>query len=321
VALEERKTMDRKPFVVDVHYHFLPLVPDSALGLLTKDIEYGRQLQGLPTDPETLIRVARETLVDPTGDIVLNRNRDLGIDMTFINHVDVMIPEADAEIVLHINGIAAELARKHPEQIRAFAGVDPRRPEAPEIARVCLEELGMVGIKWHPDYGFDIAGDDARGVLTVLDRSGGVLLTHTGPLPGARYRFATLEGVADVLADFPNLRVIAAHMGKAAWHEWAGLAHDFPNLYGDLAVWSRYGNRNFDFFCRQLRELCWYAGVEKVLWGTDDPFENHTVPTRQFIEMMEALATRAPTGYEFSREEVDLMLGGNAARLFDLNHG
>jgi predicted TIM-barrel fold metal-dependent hydrolase len=311
--------MKRRPLVVDVHYHFLPLVPDSALPMLTKDIEYGRRLRGLPTDEETLIRVARETLVDPTGELVLRRNRELGIDMTFINHVDVMLPEANAEIVLHINGIAADLARKHPEQIRAFAGVDPRRPEAPELAKVCLEDLGMAGIKWHPDYGFDIAGSQAREVLAVLDRAGGVLLTHTGPLPGGRYRYATLEPVADVLVDFPNLRVIAAHMGKAAWHEWAGLAHDFPNLYGDLAVWSRYGDRNFDFFCRQLRELTWYAGVERVLWATDDPFENHTVPTRQFLEMMEGLSTRAPSGYEFSREEVELMLGANAAQLFDLN--
>jgi predicted TIM-barrel fold metal-dependent hydrolase len=55
-----------------------------------------------------------------------------------------------------------------------------------------------------------------------------------------------------------------------------------------------------------------------VLWGTDDPFENYTVPTDRFIRMMKDLPDKAPRGYEFSREEVALMLGGNAARLLGL---
>jgi predicted TIM-barrel fold metal-dependent hydrolase len=153
----------------------------------------------------------------------------------------------------------------------------------------------------------------------VLNKAGGILLTHTGYLPGGRSKHTDLNLICDILIDFPNIKVIAAHMGKTAWHEWAGLAHDYPNLYGDLAVWSRYGERNYDHFCRQLRELTYYAGVEKVLWGTDDPFEDYTVPTARFIQMMQDLPKKAPKGYGFSREEVDLMLGGNAARLLGID--
>jgi predicted TIM-barrel fold metal-dependent hydrolase len=304
--------------VVDVHYHWLPEVPDAAIPLLAKDVEYGRKQRGEATDPETLERLVRETLLDPDGDLVLARNADLGVGLTCLNLVDIPFPGLDAEAVLRLNKRAADLAAAHPDQLRVFAGVDPRRGEAAEMARICLEEYGMLGIKWHPDYGYDITGPEAHAVLRVLDRCGGILLTHTGSLPGGRYRLASLERVAEVLVDFPNLRVIAAHMGKIAWHEWAGLAQDFPNLYGDLAVWSRYAQSNYAFFCRQLRELTWVAGVEKVLWGSDDPFENHTVPTKSFLEMMRALPTRAPAGYEFSSEEVDLMLGGNAAALMGL---
>ena len=304
--------------LVDVHYHWIPEVPDAVIPLLAKDLEYGREQRGESTDPETLHRLARETLLDPAGELVLRRNAELGVSLTCVNLVDVPLPGLDADAVLRLNKRAADLASEHPDQLRVFAGVDPRRPEAAELARVCLEEYGMLGIKWHPDHGYDITGPEAHAVLQVLDRCGGVLLTHTGPLPGGRYRFASLERVAEVLVDFPNLRVIAAHMGKIAWHEWAALAQDFPNLYGDLAVWSRYAQRDFGFFCRQLRELTWVAGVEKVLWGSDDPFETHTVPTERFLQMMRDLTTRAPAGYEFSQEEVDLMLGGNAAVLLGL---
>ena len=71
-------------------------------------------------------------------------------------------------------------------------------------------------------------------------------------------------------------------------------------------------------FWHLIKRYARVAGVEKVLWGTDDPFETHTVPTARYLEMMRALSTRAPAGYEFSQEEVDLMLGGSAAALMGL---
>jgi hypothetical protein len=310
--------MTKRPIVVDVHYHFLPIIPEDFIDLLTGEIAYGFKKRGEAPDQETLRRMARETLIDPEGALVLERDRRLGVDVTCINITDFPVPGVDAEMVLRSNKVAADLARKNPEKVFAFAGIDPRRPAAAEIAKTCLENYGMIGIKWHPDFGFDPTSPEAYDVLKVLDRNNGILLTHTGYLPGGRCKYTSLSQICDILVDFPDLRVIAAHMGKTAWHEWAGLAHDFPNLYGDLAVWSRYADRNYEFFCRQLRELTFYAGVEKVLWGTDDPFENNTVPTATFIKMMSELPAKSPKGYEFSKEEVDLMLGENAARLLGI---
>jgi len=312
--------MDKHSIVVDVHYHFFPIIPEEFIDLLTGEIKYGLQKRGEAPDQETLRKLARETLIDPDGRLVKARDKRLGVDVTCINITDFPLPGVDADLVLRSNKTAADLARQNPGKMFAFAGVDPRRPAAAEIAKTCLEKYGMVGIKWHPDYGFDPTSPEAYEVLKVLDSAGGILLTHTGYLPGGRCKYTSLSLICDILVDFPELKVIAAHMGKTAWHEWAGLAHDFPNLYGDLAVWSRYADRNYEFFCRQLRELTFYAGVEKVLWGTDDPFENYTVPTERFLTMMRNLSTKAPRGYEFSEEEVDLMLGGNAARLLGVSH-
>lgn len=311
--------MNNNSNVVDVHYHFIPAVPDEFVHLLTGEIEYGLKKQGKTPDQDTLIQMAKDTLIDPDGTLVLERDERLDIGATCINITDFPLPGIDAELVLKSNKIAADLAKANPGRVFAFAGVDPRRPAAVEIAKTCLENYGMIGIKWHPDYGFDPTSPEAYEVLKVLDKKNGILLTHTGYLPGGRCKYTSLELICDILVDFPDLKVIAAHMGKTAWHEWAGLAHDFPNLYGDLAVWSRYGDRNYDFFCRQLRELTFYAGAEKVLWGTDDPFENYSVPTEGFISMLCDLPKKSPKGYEFSQEEVDLMLGGNARRLLGID--
>jgi hypothetical protein len=315
----ETNEMSKNSKTIDIHYHYLPDVPEEFIHLLTREIEYGLKKRGESPDRETLNRMAKETLIDPEGRLALARDERLGVDATCVNITDFPLPGIDAEMVLKSNKLAADLARRNPGRIFAFAGVDPRRPAAAEIAKTCLESYDMIGIKWHPDYGFDPTSPEAYEVLKVLDRHGGILLTHTGYLPGGRCKYTSLQLICDILVDFPDLKVIAAHMGKTAWHEWAGLAHDFPNLYGDLAVWSRYGDRNYDFFCRQLRELTFYAGVEKVLWGTDDPFENYTVPTERFLRMLRDLPEKAPAGYEFSPEEVDLMLGGNAARLLGMD--
>lgn len=306
--------------VIDTHYHFFPKVPEELIDALSNDIKYGLKKRGELPDQETLRQMVRDTIIDPTGDLVIKRDERLGINATCINVLDIPIPDlVDVDLVMESNKIAVDLSKKNPGKIFAFAGADPRRDEAPEMARICLEEYNMIGIKWHPDYGYHPNSPEAYKVLKVLNKAEGILLTHTGYLPGGRSKYTDLNLLCDILIDFPNIKVIAAHMGKTAWHEWAGLAHDYPNLYGDLAVWSRYGERNYDHFCRQLRELTYYSGVEKVLWGTDDPFENYTVPTQDFINMMRNLSKKAPKGYEFSEEEVHLMLGGNAARLLGIN--
>ncbi|TAL31620.1 MAG: hypothetical protein EPN93_17645 [Spirochaetes bacterium] len=311
--------MSRNSIVVDVHYHYFGIFPEDFIDVLTADITYGLKKRGPLPDQDTLRKMAKETIIDPNGDLVKSRKERLGIDVTCINTTDMYVPGiVTTELILQSNKKAADLMKSESGKIFAFAGVDPRRPESAEVARISLEEYGMIGIKWHPDYGYDPTSPEAYEILRVLDRKGGILLIHTGYLPGGRSKYTDLNLVCDILVDFPNIKVIAAHMGKTAWHEWAGLAHDFPNLYGDLAVWSRYGDRNYAHFCRELRELTYYAGAEKVLWGTDDPFENYTVPTKDYLQMMRDLETKSPKGYEFSKEEIDLMLGGNAARLLGI---
>ena len=47
------------------------------------------------------------------------------------------------------NWILAEAAKRHPQRIVAFYGIDPRRPGAPEKFERAIEEWGMGGIKLH----------------------------------------------------------------------------------------------------------------------------------------------------------------------------
>ena len=71
-------------------------------------------------------------------------------------------------------------------------------------------------------------------------------------------------------------------------------------------------------FCRELRDLVDYAGIEKVLFGTDDPINRVVRPTKEWVQLIRDLPDNAPDGIEFTREEVDAILGGNAVAVLGL---
>jgi len=245
---------------------------------------------------------------------------EAGIDFTCICAVD----NADTELLTPDlaqmqNQVVGQIAQQNPDKAMALAGVDPRRPEAPDMMKQCFEEFGMKGLKYHADYGFNPAGPESYKLLDIVQENGGILLTHTGPLgPPSRCKYAEPGLLADIGVDFPDLKVIAAHMGQMNWRPWAALATHQPNLYGDLAMWDAFAFGRYELFCRDLRDLIDYAGIEKVLFGTDNPVAGIVVSTKEWIQLIKDLPANAPDGITFTDEEVNAILGGNAARMLGL---
>jgi predicted TIM-barrel fold metal-dependent hydrolase len=125
--------------------------------------------------------------------------------------------------------------------------------------------------------------------------------------------------LSDLAVDFPELKVIAAHMGSFInWRPWASLAAQQPNLYGDLAMWDHYAMTKYTLFCRELRDVLDCVGPSKVLFGTDNPIFSIVEPTRNWIRLLKDLPSNAPDGITFTQDEVNAILGENAARLLEM---
>ena len=262
---------------------------------------------------------------DPHGDKLLQRMAHAGIDITMLCVVDNVDLGLSDEEILGNNRACAGIAAASQGKILALAGVDPRRKGAPDLFRCCVEEYGMRGLKWHPDAGYYPNSREAYAVLEVAQRLGTPLLTHTGPLPMAADRreqrracYAQPIFLDDVTQDFPGLKVIAAHMGRLAWREWAQLAQFRRNLYGDLAMWQIFAVASYERFCRDLRDVLDIAGVDSVLFGSDGPSFTALIPNEQFLGILRDLPCKAPAGIRFTEEEIDAVLGGNARRVFAL---
>jgi predicted TIM-barrel fold metal-dependent hydrolase len=306
--------------IIDIHYHLMPVVPQGVATRFAEHVARAATIMGKTITPETIVQTALETWADPTGERLIALMEEAGIDLTVICMVDdAGVPHLTPERIQKANRIVADVARRYPRQVMALAGVDPRRPEAPDMLRQCLEEFGVKGLKYHPDYGYDPGGPASYKLLEVLAENRGILLTHTGPLmPPSRSKFAAPALLADLAVDFPELKVIAAHMGAVEWRSWANLAAHQPNLYGDLAMWDSYAFGHYELFCRELRDILDYAGCHKVLFGTDNPLFNTVEPTRNWIQLLKDLPAHAPDGIKFREEEIAAILGGNAASILGL---
>lgn len=306
--------------IVDVHYHLMPRITEEMVSRLATYAVRAAQIMGKRLSLETLKKKAFETWADPTGEHLIASMEDSGVDLTVICMVDdVRNRQLTSEAIQRGNKIVGDIAQKYPARVLALAGVDPRRPEAPDMLRQCFHEFGVTGLKYHPDYGYDPAGPDSYRLLEELAKYNGILLSHTGPLmPPSRCKFAEPSLLADLAVDFPELKVIAAHMGFINWRSWANLAAHQPNLYGDLAMWDAYAFGRYELFCRELRDILDYVGASKVLFGTDNPIFNSVEPTRNWIQLLRELPSNAPGGISFTGEEVQAILGGNAASILGL---
>ncbi|MDO8669934.1 MAG: amidohydrolase family protein, partial [Dehalococcoidia bacterium] len=230
--------------IVDVHHHLIPTIYDeNVIGAQAE--AYFNAFGGGARSEKTgvpLAEVKRRMQAhapDPDGEKLFQRMSLAGIDITIICVTDnIRNVPADSDI-MSINRNWAQFADRSKGRVIALAGIDPRRKDAPDLYRRCIEEFGMGGLKWHPDFGHFPNDDDAYKVLKVAEQLGKPLLTHTGPLPkfypGTHWRskYADVRLLDEVAQDFPGLKIIAAHMGRFDWPQWAQLAHYRPNLYGD----------------------------------------------------------------------------------------
>ncbi len=306
--------------IVDVHYHLIPMLPEEMIEHLVTDPIRTARIMGKKVDKQALIEEASQTYSDPTGEKLLASMEAAGIDFTCICAVDNAEHElVTLELAQAQNQVVGQIAQQNPDKVMALAGIDPRRPDAPDMMKQCFEEFGVRGLKYHPDSGYSPVSPESYKLLEIVQENGGILLTHTGPLPPpSRCKYAEPGLLADIGVDFPDLKVIAAHMGQINWRPWAALASLQPNLYGDLAMWDAFALGKYELFCRDLRDLIDYAGIEKVLFATDNPIFGIVRSTKDWIQTIRNLPADAPDGIAFTKEEVDAILGGNATRLLGL---
>jgi predicted TIM-barrel fold metal-dependent hydrolase len=202
------------------------------------------------------------------------------------------------------NDEVAELVGAHPDRFVGVASVDLREPVAAvrELRR-CVQEMGFKALRVVP-WLWGLPPNDRRYYpLYVACVELGVpfctQVGHTGPLRTSETG-RPIPYLDDVALEFPDLVIVAGHIGYPWTEEMIALARKYPNVYIDTSAYTarRYPPALVDY----LRG----RGRHKVLFGTNYPM----LTPQQCLQDIDSL--------ELDAEARDLFLAGNARRLFDL---
>lgn len=168
-----------------------------------------------------------------------------------------------------VNEWVAELAKRAPDRLIPFGGVDPAG-SGDQVDR--LLDLGVRAIKLHPPHQ-EVAANAYRSGETRLadiyaraEELGIPIMVHTGTsiFPGARNVYADPMLLDDVGVDFPELDIIMAHLGRPLWPDASlFLLRRHARFWGDVSGIPPRG------LLKYFPRLALVA--DKLLWGTDWP--------------------------------------------------
>ncbi|MFB6169757.1 MAG: amidohydrolase family protein [Haloarculaceae archaeon] len=309
--------------IVDVHSHWwaeewLPEPYwDALVDIVCREHEKG----GRDPDPDYVRENYLPSYWDPSGEHLLERMDEAGIDHQVVFGLDWGIPLGDPPLdIREYNRKVADLAADNPGRITGFVTVDPRRSFAVEHVEEAIEDWGMGGLKLHPTSGFHLHDAATYRLLDVAADNDVPVLTDSGPIAAPLYsKYSHPNHVDEVITDFPDLNLVVAHMSLGWWRQLLAIAETNinTNVHVDISGWQFRAEEHPDEFAEAVRRFVDALGADRVLWGTDDPVFDPAAPKEEWIAATRALADRE-TGATFTDEEVETILGGASAALLDL---
>jgi predicted TIM-barrel fold metal-dependent hydrolase len=169
------------------------------------------------------------------------------------------------------NDAVAAHVQRAPDRLLFFAALDPAQANCMEELERCHRDLGAVGVKLAPLYQ-NLHPRDPRccEIYRYCERHGLPVLFHVGTsfVGGTMLEYSRPVHFDAVAVEFPELRVVLAHLG----HPWEGetiaVIRRHPHVFADL---SALYYRPWQFY-NSMRLLVEYRTEAKVLFGSDFPF-------------------------------------------------
>ncbi len=306
--------------VIDIHNHLWTrdALPDAWWKMYSTFFSTYIPDSSFSGTPEEIDAGLFEKAFDPDGASCLREMDEAAIDVTVNMPVDVDCAiGAPVKPIEQQNQELSDLARKHPDRYRFFCSIDPRKERALEFVERAVEDWGATGFKLHPNMtGLYPWHETAYPIYGRLQDLGLPVLAHTGPMfEPLEPKFSHPREFDKVLADFPDLTVIGAHMGLMYWRDLVEIAQRRHNLLTDFSAFQHEAGGNLGRFCAVLRRCIDGFGVDRVLFGCDGPVWTMWYTRKWWVDLIKGLPDNAPEGFTFTQDEVDALLYVNAGRI------
>jgi predicted TIM-barrel fold metal-dependent hydrolase len=188
-----------------------------------------------------------------------------------IDRVVLVNPAIKGVPVRPMNEVVAKLLKAYPDRFIGFAGFDPNNgaPAVDEI-EYAVKELGFSGIKSVASaLELDINDRAFYPCYSKAEELGIPILIHTGSVivKGVRVKHVHPLMIDDVAFDFPDLKIICAHLGGWQYLDAISMLLHHRNVFADLSFWPL----NPLYAGLVPWELLEQTVPDKVLLGSDYP--------------------------------------------------
>jgi len=226
-----------------------------------------------------------ERAEDGTPAFLLREMGRLGVTTSVIQAV---VPRP--EIMGKVNAWTSEQVRASGGRLLAFGGLHPLAPAAAlsDESKRFTEAYGFKGVKLHPTLqSYDPLSAEAMRLYERIAAAGLTLLIHPDRRVGLAPSRGTEEEALDdhfllanadhvltndrlchIIESFPDLTVVAAHLGGSHSERLEALVKGSPKVWLDFAIVKVFFPEGPAHVARLVRRY----GARKVVFGSDFPF-------------------------------------------------
>ena len=283
--------------------------------------------------PEMILPKIEDGITDPDGTDFIENMDKAGVDASIVMMTDFGVFWTGEEPpISYEDQVAryAQLQHQNPGRLYACAFADPRRKNSIKMVKKAVKEHGLKGCGEFTTRDLVVNGRESAALAALCVDLDIPLVIHTRAgegidLEGADYSVANHNHpvhLGKLAQTHKDLKIVIAHAGYPKW--WSAaieVARDFPNCYLELSNWN-FGALDLDDVIPILSSMRDFVGAERILFASDHPSGRRYRALnflKGWVDYFKALPERAKTfGYDFTEDEVGLMLGGNAKRLFNL---
>jgi predicted TIM-barrel fold metal-dependent hydrolase len=298
--------VDYQFMIIDIHVH--PLFVESQNRnrppqLYTKKLDIVANPQHIPIAAiqTSQIYYQRNPVILPLHEFITQMDEAKIDKIVLVNNAIKGIP------IRPINEAVAKLLEAYPDRFIGFAGFDPNNgAQAVREVEYVVKNLGFSGIKFvGSTLELDINDRVFYPCYKKAEELGIPILIHTGAVvfKGCRVKHVHPLMIDDVAFDFPDLKIICAHLGCWQFMDTISMLHHHSNVFADLSFWPLHP-WYVDFVPWSLLEK---TLSDKILLGSDYPVGQ---TPQEAVEAVQKL----PVSQSFK----DKILGNNATKILNL---
>ena len=312
--------------IIDAHIHVLDRswIPAGVRYAWARQATGRREPMRRIEDVEPQVMVKQS---DPTAEITMKAFERVGVEAALIPVVDwTLVAGRDPNdlTIDQLHDRHDQLAIATDGRLRYCAGIDPRHPDARERLAQVVTRPHCAGIKLYPAGGWSMSDRSHWWIFEFANDHQVPVVIHTSPLGGDPLVTPNSRPseIAPAMAAFPSVSWVFAHAGfEAWWLEAVDIASGWQSAYLDLSLWQICAQNDYEEFRKRIRTAVSRVGAHRILFGSDiirGPGEDEDGSRLgEWIKLFIGLGEPYKgTDRVVSEQDLELMLAGNAARLY-----